>query len=423
MSFLKKFFGSSDPFAPLQKAVAQKRWADALALAEDLMPKARELNRTADLEHLAKVASDGLAALNLSEGEACHRAGDDPKAQEHFALARSQARSEELIQKIERAMSLSSQSEEVASRRHIHVSTHGSCSGSCGSTSSGVTEDISTAEDLDWEARLELILGSYPEDLADLCRQKSDLFIEAFLLAHEGEQKASLEKFASVDTAERDVLYFLERGSVLGRLGAYKEAVRDLEQALELNPGLELAWVTLVNLDLAHHFPDQAEKRISVLMQQGRLVGFCMAKKTQISLGRNDADSALKYGLEALGLGVVDGNLCVFCASMLESQGQLKEAESVLSMIPGGGGCSGGGINPYLAEFYLRHNLHAEKSMEAFKSALRSDAENSRWFLRIGQAYLLKGWKKEGSELVKKALLDPDLSPELAQEARQSLGQ
>jgi predicted Zn-dependent protease len=69
-----------------------------------------------------------------------------------------------------------------------------------------------------------------------------------------------------------------------------------------------------------------------------------------------------------------------------------------------------------LAEFWLRQKTNLDKALEAFKGALRQGPDQSRWVMRIAQTYLAKGWKKEGLKLLKNALADPDLDPELQRE-------
>jgi predicted Zn-dependent protease len=69
-----------------------------------------------------------------------------------------------------------------------------------------------------------------------------------------------------------------------------------------------------------------------------------------------------------------------------------------------------------LAEFWLRQKINLDKALEAFKGALRQGPDQSRWAMRIAQTYIAKGWKREGLKLLKNALTDPDLEPELQRE-------
>jgi predicted Zn-dependent protease len=119
--------------------------------------------------------------------------------------------------------------------------------------------------------------------------------------------------------------------------------------------------------------------------------------------------------------GAVDLETTLVTAAALEKTGNIDEAENVLASI-GTSGCGGGRqASPYLAEFWLRHGRNMDKAIDAFNQAARVEPGNPRWIFRVGEAYLAKGWKKEGRTLLERALVQPSLDPQLAAQAKKYL--
>ncbi|BCR05021.1 hypothetical protein DESUT3_20900 [Desulfuromonas versatilis] len=422
MSFLKRLFGGGDPVAQVRRALDQKRWADALAIGEGVNLAALDEERNKELAGLLEQAGDGLAELNLGEGEACLRGGDQVRAAEHFDLALQQARSQSLKSAVTAARERLGSTTAAAAVRTPPASpaAHGSCA-DC-RPASATQEQLEDQDDLDTETRLELILASYPQELAERCHELSGTFLEAFLLAHEGREPEAMERFEQVAMGNRDDLFYFERGSLLGRLGQVDQACSDLERAAQLNPGHPLVLETLITLELTAGRDASAEARLRQLLDQGQSGGFCQAALADLSARRGNQEACLEHALQAIGAGWNDPNTLLLAASLLEKSNRLSEAEALLSRISGKG-CGAGAGNVYLAEFWLRRGQNLDKALEAFKRALREDPQNPRWLLRVGQAYTARGWKKEGLPLVKKALTSPDLPGVLRTEAQTLLEQ
>ncbi len=412
MSFLKKLFGGGDPVDQVRRLLEQKRWADALAIGEGLDPE-----RHPELESLLNQAGDSLAELNVTEGQACLRAGDQARAAEHFDLALQHARSEQWKSAAGEARRLMKDAPAVASPES--TATHGSCS-DCRPGSAAAKAAAPAMEDygdLDTETRLELILAAYPPGLAERCHGLTGPLLEAFLLSHEGQGPEALQCFEQVPGDARDDLFYFERGSLLGRLDKTKEACQDLERAASLNPDHPLVMETLISLELAAGRDASAENRLRQLLQDGKAAGFCHGALAGLHARRGDLAAGLEHAMKAIGAGWNDPETMLLAAALLEKEDRANEAEALLSRLSGGG-CGGGGGNVYLAEFWLRRGQNLDKALESFKRALREDPQNPRWLLRVGQAYMARGWEKEGRPLIKKALDDPSLAAGLRTEAQ-----
>ncbi len=418
MNFLKIIFGAADPLTSLRRAVEQKRWADALTCGERVNRGPLSPEVVTQLDELLAAAGNGLAELNISEAEACLRAGDHSRAAEHFGLAAEHARDQELRERA--GQSLEQMGQEPARSAKVPVATAGGCGAGCGSgPGAPPVADSAEGGELDPQTRLELILASYPDELSQRYTGLTGEFLEAFLLAHEGREEEALERFENVPPAQRDDLFYFELGALRGRLGQGAKGRQDLEQALAINPGLILADEALVSIEIADGRFGEAEKRLLSRLTDGRADGFCHGFLAMLKGRAGQVEAGIEHGLKAIELGWPDPQTVLLTASLLETLGRLDEAEALLGRLSSGG--CGGGVSVYLGEFWLRHGKHPEKALESFKGALRQDQDNPRWLLRIGQAYLARGWTKEGKPLIEKALADPRLDPGLVEEGKQAL--
>ena len=411
MSLFKKFFGGGDPLAAVRRACSQGRWAEALAAGEGIGP-AVDAAQAAELEALLLDAGEQLASWNLQEGRAYLESGDLSRAAEHFALAKTHARSVNLRAEAEAALSgaRTPQPPVAAPVTPVEPMIDRGCASGCCSGAPKEAAAIDFAADLDPEARLELLLAGFPPHLAERYAAASPRFKEAFLFSHEGATAEALACLDDVEASARDDLYYFERGSLLARSGEADAAFADLEQSVAVNPDLELAWEAWIDLKLAAGLEDQARQRLAAMLADGTAVAFCHARLAALEMQDGSSESALHHGLSALQQGDSSPATVSLCATLLERVGRDAEAEQLLSGL--GGGCCGG-VNVQLAEFWLRRSRHLDKVLETFKGALREDPANSRWPFRIAQVYLARGWSREGIPLLEKALADPRLDDAL----------
>jgi tetratricopeptide (TPR) repeat protein len=401
----------------MRLALEQKRWADALSIGTSLEQADTAPEERAELAELLVAAGDGLAELNLSEGEACLRTGDVARATEHFTLAAEQVRSPELRQRVMAAKADLEGSRIPAKTLPVTSSAdcHTGCASPC-STEGGGKVEVTAGMELDTQTRVELIAASYPEGLAERYLHLRGSFREAFLLAHEGQAEDALTAFNAVAEGERDDLFYFERGALRARVGEASLASADLERALELNPDHFLAFETLVHLELSTCNENSAETRLNRMLSRDFAPAFCHGNLAVIFARRGEQNAALDHGLQAIAGGERSMETLLLTASLLEHHGKPNEAERVLLHLSGGG-CSGGPSLP-LAEFWLRHGKNLDKALESFKGALRSEPDNPRWLLRVAQAYFARGWEKEGIGLLEKALNATTLEPRLQAEGK-----
>jgi len=417
MGFLGKIFGSGgDSIEGLRKAMEQKRFADARLLAEKLIDQSLNEAEQVEIEQLRIAAGDGLAELNLAEALGLQSCGLFEQAAEHLQLAQEQVCNAELGKKIEQAIAAEPLVPEISSIEEERLTACASCSPQ--------TRPLQNAEDAicgDDESQLELILSSYPADLAERYAGKNKIFKAAFLLSHAGQDEQALPLWQQVEAAEQDDLYWFELGSLLGRTGQLQEACPALEMALEKNPELLLAIEALVPILIGLDDYSLAEERLQKFLDQGVDPAFCYAQLTSLYVRQQKFSAAAESARQAIAAGNLDPGFMLLAASVLEHIGALDEAENILRRLPASGG--GGGTSLPLAEFWLRQKRELGTILDTFNVACREDPEDPRWQLRVAQTYLAKNWIKDGLKLLRVVVNDPRLDPELAQEAAQLLAE
>ncbi len=412
MSILKRIFGGKHPLASVRRLVAQGRWAEALAAGRCLDSRSLSSELLEELQQLLAQSGDSLAELNLSEGEACLRAGDTARAHEQFALAASHACDAALQQRAHAGLD-SGAAENSNVAEAVSSAAAGCCSSGC---STEPLADDADSEGLDAESRFELVLATYPEELACRYAEKSEIFRSAFLSAHDGHDREALAAFDRVVDSEKDELYYFERGALLVRMQQRDEGRRDLEKAAVAKGPFFPALESLVMLDRAEKRFDDAEKRLQGMLDLGINPGYCHGELAALHASRGGADQALEHCEAAIAAGTAAPEIRVLFASLLEQRGDLEGAERQLAALSVSG-CSGS-ANIALAEFWLRHNKSVSKALEAFKGACRKEPGNPYWAFRIAQAYIALGWTKEGLPMLKTVVDHPELDPHHAKEAR-----
>lgn len=404
MGLFGKLFGNKTTLDQLRKIMAQRRYADARVLAEELLAQDLEPEAKQEVLSLTRQAGDNLAQRNLDEGLGFQRNGQRAQAQEYFELAASLVHSDELRRQIDTA--IARQSADPMLDRDSD-------------TPGGEAPDADCSLGGQDELQLDLILTSYPENMRQRYQDKSEQFKHAFLLTHAGDDKRALQSWQAIVDDERDDLYFFELGSLYGRCGMLAEARDSLEQSLKLKGDQSLAIEALVAVLQQLNDFSQAETLLRSLLDQGMNPRFCHAQLTYLYAQQGDLEKA---GQQArLGLTVQNGDpsFLQLAALVFERLSCLDEAEHALKKIPAGG--CGGGISLPLAEFWLRQKKELAKVLDVFNAACREDPDNPRWQLRAAQTYLARNWRKDALKLLSKVVGDPRLEPELAEEAAQQL--
>lgn len=421
MGLFKKVFGGRDPLTQMRRDFSQENWAGAYNAACKLERDRLSPEEQAEVAEIELCSGDRLAEINLFEGEGEINNGNLLRAREHLQLACEQARSDELQQK---AQTLLLQVEQGQSGDDLSVSSGGSCSSGCGTTCSPVSdlpaEDVSF--DLDDETRFEVLLATLPEKLASRYQAAGTVFQKAWLVSQDDNPRLALQLLQQVPSKEQDALYFYERGSLRGRQKDFKGAHADLQKAIDTEPELFVALNAMVDLLVAYGRLDEVEKLLRQTLAEERFQGFCWANLAQLMAHRGEDEEALELASRALATGRAGQAAVLLSANILEKQERFSEAEMMLAKLPASGGCSPG-VNPLLAEFWLRHNKNLDQALETFKAALRQEKDNPRWLLRIGQVYAARGWKKDALGQLERLMGHPSLTNELRREAQATADQ
>jgi tetratricopeptide (TPR) repeat protein len=416
MSFLKKMFGKKDPVDAMRQLHSQQDWAGLLSVAKSLERNGLDEGLQSEITEWEQEAGDALATINLEEGAWAQKSGNLLRAREDYQLAIEQARSPELRERVEQALTALDRGESPSTTAAADdgPAVHAGCSSSC-TTTAGPAVDPQEM-DLDEETRLELLLATMPSELAERYTAAGPEFRQAWLTAQDGDEEQALALLNQVPEAERNALFLFERGALMTRSGQHKNAHQDLQAALTIEPDLFPAFETLIDVLIATGRIDELEKTLKQNLASKRFVGYCWARLAELHAQRSELELALAAGLKAVEEGIVDPALFSLCAQLLEQAERFDEAETLLMRMPGGG--CGGGVHPLLAEFWLRRGENFDQALESFKGAMRQERDNPRWLLRISQVYLAKGWRKEATEQIERLMRQGNLPEQIRAEVK-----
>ena len=422
MSLLKKFFGQRDPLTQTRQFSAQGNWAAAFIEVKKIDRATLSPQELEEVAALEVRAGDKLAELNLAEGEGEMQNGNLLRAREHFQLACEQAQSPELVRQVDASLAGLEQGN-AGRRQSAPVGQPAADSGGCGPACGphGRVAAAYAGDDLDEETHFEVLLATLPEPLAKRYLAAGDAFRRAWLASHQEDPRPALELLEEVPEAERDGLFYSERGSLRGRSRDLQGALADLRRAMTDEPDLFTAMNATVDLLVGSGQHDEAERLLRKTLAEQRFPGYCRATLAQLLAHRGQEDDALELAGQALGDGYADPAAVQLCAAILEKKERFSEAEAMLAKLPGGG-CSGGG-HPLLAEFWLRREKNLDKALEMFKGALLQEPGNLLWRLRIAQTYMARGWKSEAAEQLDRLLAHDDLTRELRSEVQTAADQ
>ncbi len=400
MSFLKKLFGPKDPVEEMRQCHSRQDWAGVLVYAKKIDYDTLDEQLCSAITALEHEAGDALAQLNVEEGIWAHKSGNLLRAREDFQLAIEQSRSNEVRERAKQALAALEKGEIPDAA--IESSQPTAKQTGCSTCSPATAPNEDAGADLDEETRMELLLAAMDPALADRYLAAGKEFRKAWLTTQDGDEKLALKLFADVPNDERNALFLFEKGSLLARSGQTKQARKDLQAALTLEPGLFPAFDALVEILFASKRLEDLEKQLKQNIAEQRFVGYCWARLAELDANRGKLEPALAAGLKAMEEGVADPELLVLCSQLLEREERFAEAEALLKKLPAGG--CGGGAHPILAEYWLRHGQNLNKALESFKSAMRQESDNPRWLLRIAQVYVAKGWHKEATAQVEQLM-------------------
>lgn len=414
MSFLKKIFAKKDPVDEMRQLQARQDWAGLLSATKRVDRNDLSQDIQSEISRWEKEAGDSLAAINLEEGIWAQKSGNLLRAREDYQLAIGQAQSIELRERIEQALASLDRGELPPGAAADNGAIHSSCDNSCTTAAGPAVEP--QGSDLDEEARLEILLATMPNELAERYKATGREFRKAWLAAQDGDDEQALELLSKVPDAERNSLFLFEHGALMTRKGQFKKAHQDLQAALTAEPDLFPAFDTLVDVLTAAGHIEELEQVLKQNLASERFVGYCWGRLAELHAQRRELEPALAAGLKAVDEGIIDPGLLSLCAQLLEQAERFDEAEALLMRVPGGG--CGGGAHPMLAEFWLRRGQNYDQALESFKGAMRQERDNPRWLLRIAQVYQAKGWRKEAAEQVERLMGQKDLPEQIRGEVK-----
>jgi len=272
----------------------------------------------------------------------------------------------------------------------------------------------------DFDSQLQEILANYPKELAERYPAKSANFLQALVLAAQGEDRQALDMLAKLPIGEQDDLFDYELGVLMARHGHEQKACNTMRSCLKQNPDHLLAVETLVVVLVGMKENDQALELILQMLLEDRDGSFCHAQLASLYHIQQDDDLALKHCLEAIKAGHNDPNITLLAATLLEKNNELQQAETLYAQILDG---DGEGIGLYLAEFLLRQQRELNKVLDTFITASLQEPDNPRWQLRIAQTKIAQGSKRKGVDLLRVVMNNQQLSNMLRDEAQTLLEQ
>ena len=274
MSLFKNLFGKGDPVAELERLHARREWAALLAAAKRLDRTALAGEVRAQVAGWEAEAGDRLAQLNLDEGAGALRNGNLLKARDHLQLAVGQASTVALR---ERAGQLLAELDGGAPAREAAAA---GCGSGCGPTCAPEQPAPGREDELGDAARLELLLATLPDDLAESYAAAGETFLKGWLAAQEGDDERALTLFEQVPAGERCPLFRAERGVVLARNDQAAAAEADLRAALGDFPELFHPFDALVTLLAVTRRHDELEALLRQTLSEGRFAGYSLHQQT-----------------------------------------------------------------------------------------------------------------------------------------------
>ena len=415
MSFLKKMFGKKDPVEEMRQLHTQQDWAGLLIVAKRVDRNDLDEDLQSEITGWENEAGDALATINLEEGAWAQKSGNLMRARDDYQLATEQARSTELRERVEQALASLDRGELP---QESTVDDGSALHAGCSSCTTAAGPPVAPEEmDLDEETRMELLLATMEPEMAERYMTAGLQFRKAWLAVQEGEEKQALELLSEVPEAERNALFLFERGALMARSGQNKKARQDLQAALTIEPNLFPAFDTLAKVLITTKQINELEKLLKQNLAADRFVGYCWGRLAEQHAQRREFEPALAAGLKAVDEGLMDPNLILLCAQLLEKTERFDEAEALLMRMPASAGCKGG-AHPMLAEFWLRRGQNLDQALESFKGAMRQELDNPRWLLRVSQVYLAKGWHKEAAEQVERLMQQRDMPEQIRAEVK-----
>ncbi|RQW77092.1 MAG: hypothetical protein EHM51_02370 [Geobacter sp.] len=230
-----------------EKHFAEERYADArnafLEALHKLEDSVGDSEAKAAIDRRIVDTGNRLGLLNLAEAEYAIARGEVAKAEEHLGLVLELAEDPVTRTKAENLVgSITSPAAPVQSPPTAH-----NCSG-CSPQTGAISEEDHSHDHLSGEERFELLVQTLPEDLPQRYVALGGRFADAYLLVHDGEEKAGtaiLEELLSEQ--DNDILLY-ELALISHRAGNAADCEAYFRRALTINGTNPLCCLGLVQL-------------------------------------------------------------------------------------------------------------------------------------------------------------------------------
>jgi tetratricopeptide (TPR) repeat protein len=268
-------------------------------------------------------AMNALAEANLEEASHHFRTGNTAKGREHLELARSQARDEAILSRIE---SLATAAPEAPAPPAASKGGH-SCSG-CGTHDHGHDQPEEVDDSHFAGDRFELLAAALPGDLPQRYRDMGDDFARAYVLADEERFAEALPILGALPGAFDNDIVLYEMAVIFHRQGRMEECESLFRRVLAINPLNPLG-----NLAFFHLLADLGRYQEGVAHLEGMLARGVLTDQATFML----ADLKMAMGMEEEGANLFASLLTTRLASeaakrlvpVLQKQGREKEAKQL----------------------------------------------------------------------------------------------
>jgi tetratricopeptide (TPR) repeat protein len=214
-------------------------------------------------------AGDALAIVNLEEAEHCLNGGDAVKALDHLELARDFAVAREVRGRVDQVLRRLGS---ASLPPQLPDTTDSSASCACAGGTCGTTEAFSepspasTDQHLSPDERFELMTAALPDDLPRRYRAMGARFAEAYLLSHDGDDKAAARILEAITIPGSQDIIFYELALIRHRQGTISECESLLRQALRANDRNPLCFLAMVDLCIGTGRPEEALSTLDTMI-------------------------------------------------------------------------------------------------------------------------------------------------------------
>lgn len=288
-----------------RKAAAAGEHGVAARAFDEAIAAAPEEHRAALIDQRA-VSASRVHRINFDEGEARERAGHVDRALEHFELALRFCSTDEERAACEEALSRLT----VERRRAADAAARPLATG-----------DV----ELDDDQSYAILIGAFPDEVADEYEERDAAFRHAFMAMHRGELEAALAAFEAL-ASDGDAPAWTEVGRCRRGLGDLRGALDAFARAEQAAPGWNHVRLLATEAAVSADDLDTAEEVLQRAVDHDDEDPDVYMAICQVAIRRKETG----YGLEAAEAGLeiepTNRGLHLLRARLLEIAGRVDEA-------------------------------------------------------------------------------------------------